>query len=55
MRIQISFKLVPKGPIENKSALVQIMTKHRTGDKSLPGPVPIQLTETYMRHKGDMS
>ena len=36
MWIQISQKFVPKGPIDNKSALVQIMAWRRTGDKPLP-------------------
>ena len=31
--IQISLKLVPRGPIDNKPALVQVMVCPRTGDK----------------------
>ena len=31
--IQISWKFVPEGPIDNKSALVQVMAWHRTGNK----------------------
>ena len=31
--IEISLKFVPKGPIDNKLALVQIMAWRRTGDK----------------------
>ena len=31
--IQNQLKFVPKVPINNKSALVQIMTWHRKGDK----------------------
>ena len=34
--IQISLKLVPKGPIDSKSALVQVMAWRLTGDKPLP-------------------
>ena len=34
IRIIISLKFVPKGPINNISALVQSMTLHRSGDKS---------------------
>ena len=30
--IQISLKFVPKGQIDNKSALVQVMAWRRTGD-----------------------
>ena len=34
--ITISLKFVPKGPIDYKSALVQVMAWHRTGEKPLP-------------------
>ena len=34
--ILISLKFVPKGPIDNKPVLVQVMAWHRTGDKPLP-------------------
>ena len=37
--IKISQKFVPKGPIINTPALVQIMAWHRPGDKSLSGPM----------------
>ena len=37
--IQISLKLVPRSPIDNKAALVQGMAWSRTGDKPLPVPV----------------
>ena len=37
--IRISLKFVPKGPINNKSALVQAMAWRRTGDKPLPEPI----------------
>ena len=33
--IQITLKFIRKGPIKNKSALVQIMSCDRTGDKPL--------------------
>ena len=36
--MRIALKFVPKGPIDNKSALVQVMawaTWHQTGDKPL--------------------
>ena len=50
--IKISLKFVPKGPIDNKSALVQVMVMawHRTGDKPLPEPMRTQFTDAYMRH-----
>ena len=34
--IQISLKFVPKGSIDKKSALVQVLAWCRTGDKPLP-------------------
>ena len=37
--IKISLKFVPKGPINNIPALVQIMAWHRTGDKPLSEPM----------------
>ena len=37
--IKISLKFVPKGPINNILALVQIMARHRTGNKPLSEPV----------------
>ena len=37
--IQISLKFVPKGPIDNKSALVQVMAWRRSGDKPLSEPI----------------
>ena len=46
--IQISLKLVPRGPIDNKPALVQVMVWRRTGDKPLPEPMMAQFTDTYM-------
>ena len=48
--IKISLKFVPKGPIENKSALVQVMAWRQTGDKPLPEPMPTQFTDAYMWH-----
>ena len=47
---QISLKLVPKVPADNKSVLVQVMACGRTGDKPLPEPVLTQFTNAYMRH-----
>ena len=48
--IQISLKLVPRIPIDNKPALVQVMAWRRTGDKPLPVPMMMQFTDAYMRH-----
>ena len=45
--IKISLKFVPKGPINNIPALVQIMAWRRSGDKPLSEPVMVSLL-TYM-------
>ena len=42
--IQISLKFVPKGPINNIPALVQIMAWRRPGDKPLSEPMMVSLT-----------
>ena len=34
-QLQISLKFVPKGPIDYKSALVQVVGWHQTGEKPL--------------------
>ena len=47
---QISLRFVPKGPIDYKSALVQVMSWHQTGVKPLPEPMLTQFTSAYMRH-----
>ena len=41
--IKISLKIVPKGPINNIPALVQIMAWHRPGDKPLSEPMMTRL------------
>ena len=46
----ISLKIVPRGPIDNKSALVRVMAWHRTGDKPLSEPMLIHFIDAYMRH-----
>ena len=44
----IPLKFVPKGPIDNEPALVQVLMLHQTGDKpSLPESVK---TDIYMWH-----
>ena len=55
MSIQISLKFVPIVPIDNKSALVQVMAWRRTGDKPLSEAMMTQFTDAYMRHQGEMS
>ena len=41
--IKISLKFVPKGPINNYPALVQIMAWRRSGDKPLSEPMMVNL------------
>ena len=53
--IKISLELVPKGPIDNKSALIQVMAWRWTGDKPLPEPVLTWFTDANMRHWGELS
>ena len=48
--IPISLKLVPRSPIDNYPALVQVMVWRGTGDKPLPKPMLTLLTDAYMRH-----
>ena len=48
--IQISLKIVPMNPIDNKLALVQVMAWCQTGDKPLPEPVMTLLIDAYMQH-----
>ena len=48
--IQILLKFVPKGPIDNKRATVQVMAWRRTGGKPLPEPMLTQFTDAYMQH-----
>ena len=48
--IKISLKFIPKGPIDNKAALVQVMPWRRIVDKPLPEPMLIPFTDAYMRH-----
>ena len=52
--IRISLKFVPKGPIDNKSVLVQVIAWCRRGEKPLPEPMLTQFTD-YMRHQGKTS
>ena len=43
--IQISLKFVTRSPIDNMSALVQVMAWHQTGDKTLPELMPTQFID----------
>ena len=46
--IKISLKFVPKVPIDNKPALVQIMAWRRIGDKPLSDPMLTRYTDAYI-------
>ena len=49
-RIQTSIKIVPRGSIDYKSVLVQVMAWSRAGAKPLPEPMLTQFTDAYMQH-----
>ena len=44
-----SLKFIPRGPIDTKIALGQVMASHRRGDKSLPGPILSQCSHVFIR------
>ena len=48
----ISLKFITKGPIDYKSALVQVVAWHRTGEKPKPSAESMltQFTDAYIRH-----
>ena len=48
--IQISLKFVPRSPINNKAALVQVMAWRQRDVKSLSEPMMTQFIDAYMRH-----
>ena len=48
--IRISLKFVSRSPIDNKTALVQVMAWRQISDKPLPEPMLTQFTDAYMRH-----
>ena len=53
--IKISLKFVPKGPVNNNPALVQILAWRRSGDKQLCEPMTASFTDAYMCHSASMS
>ena len=53
--IKIALKFVPKVPINNIPALVQIMAWRQTGDKPLSEPMMAQFNDAYVRHSASMS
>ena len=53
--MKISLKFVPKGPINDKSTLIQIMVWHQTGDKPLFEPMMAHFNDDYRHHPAWMS
>ena len=53
--IHISLKYVPRSPIDNKAALVQVMAWRLFGTKPLSEPMLTSFIDAYMRHKGEKS
>ena len=50
IQIQISLKFIPRSPMANKTALVQVTAWRRIGEKPLPELMMTQFTDAYMRH-----
>ena len=48
--IQIPLKYIPRGRIDNNTALVQVMAWRRIGDKPLSEPMLTRFSDAYMRH-----
>ena len=44
-QLQFNWSLFPKGPIDYKSALLQVVAWHRTGEKPLPESMLTQFTD----------
>ena len=53
--IPIPLKFVPRNPIDNKSALIQVMAWCRTGHNPLPDPVLAMFIDMNMLYKGERS
>ena len=50
----IWLQFVPKGPVDNNKALVQVMVWRRTGDKSFSELMTASIGNTYMRHSASV-
>ena len=48
--IHIALKFVPRSPIDNKPAMVEVMAWHQRGNKPIPEPMLTQFTDAYMWH-----
>ena len=53
--VEILPKFVPKGPMNNMPAFVQVMAWRRTRDKPLSEPMMTQFNDAYTRHSASMS
>ena len=53
--LEFQFNFHWKDPVDNKSALVQVMAWRLLDAKPLPEPMLTQFTDAYMRHEGEMS
>ena len=53
--IKISLNFVPKGPIDNKWSLLQVMAWRQKADKRLHEPMMTQFNDAYMHHLASMS
>ena len=53
--LQISLRVIPKGPINNNPASVQIMAWCRLGDKPLSESIVIWYSDAQMLHSASMS
>ena len=49
--IRVPLRFVPKGPIDDKSALVQVKSGHLFDAKPFPEPMLTQFTDAYMRRQ----
>ena len=47
--IQVSLKYVPRSPIDNEAALIQVMARRRICDKPLSEPMLTQFSDACMR------
>ena len=45
-------EVISKSPVDNKSALDQMVVWHQTGNKPLPDPMMTQFTDACMHHRG---
>ena len=48
--VHISLTFIPRDPIDNEAALVQVMAWCQTGNKPLPEPMMTQFSDAYMLH-----